>query len=228
MKGSNKMARKKTFAVIGLGRFGKAVLNELMALDNEVLAIDIDEASVNDVVGIASHALICDATEEEQMLNIGIKNIDHVVVAIGVNVQASILTALILKELNVKHITVKANNLNHERVLRKIGIDDIIHPEADMGKRIARRISSRIISETLELSKTYSLIEIKASSKVFKRSLAELDLRGRMGINIVAIKRGDEILVPHAKDLIQENDVLVVVGSNLSLDKFEKHLESTF
>ena len=218
------MARKKTFAVIGLGRFGNAVLTELIALNNEVLAIDVDEATVNDVVGIASHALICDATEEQQMINIGIKNIDHVVVAIGENVQASILTSLILKELEVKQITVKANNDNHERVLRKIGIDDIIHPEADMGKRIARRITSRIISETLELSKNYSLIEIKASGKILRRSLDELDLRRKLGVNIVAIKRGEKIIVPDAKDTIMEKDILIVVGSNQSLDKFEKQL----
>jgi trk system potassium uptake protein len=222
------MARKKTFAVIGLGRFGKAVLNELIALDNEVLAIDIDEAAVNEVAGIASHALICDATDEEPLLNIGIKNIDHVVVAIGENVQASILTSLILKELEVKEITVKANNSNHERVLRKIGIQDIIHPEADMGKRIARRITSRFISETLELSKKYSLVELRAAGKILNKTLMELDLRKRFGINVVAIKRGDEILVPDAEELIVEKDIIIVVGSNPAIEKFEKQLQTYF
>jgi trk system potassium uptake protein len=222
------MARKKTFAVIGLGRFGKAVLNELIALDNEVLAIDIDESAVNEVAGIASHALICDATDEEPLLNIGIKNIDHVVVAIGENVQASILTSLILKELEVKEITVKANNSNHERVLRKIGIQDIIHPEADMGKRIARRITSRFISETLELSKKYSLVELRAAGKILNKTLMDLDLRKRFGINVVAIKRGDEILVPDAEELITEKDIIIVVGSNPSIEKFEKQLQTYF
>src|SRR5690554_2637550 len=169
------MARRKTFAVIGLGQFGKSVLNELINLDYEVLAVDIKEERINEVASIASHAIICDTTDEEALINIGIKNIDHVVVAIGENVQASILTSLILKELNVKEITVKAQSDYHARVLNKIGITDIIHPEKDMGKKIARRISSRFISDQLELSQKHSLVEIKVSAKIIKRSLEELN-----------------------------------------------------
>ncbi|QVK17077.1 TrkA family potassium uptake protein [Mycoplasmatota bacterium] len=220
------MARKKTFAVIGLGRFGKSVLQELIGLDNEVLAIDINEERVNEVSNIASHAIICDTTDEEALINIGVKNIDHVVIAIGDNVQASILTSLILKELNVSEITVKAQNDYHERVLKKIGITDIIHPEQDMGKRIARRISSRIISETLELSKKYSLVELKATGKIVNKTLLELDLRNKIGINIVALKREDNIIIPDADEVINSNDTIIIVGSNQSIDKFEKYLLS--
>ncbi len=220
------MARKKTFAVIGLGRFGTSVLNELIELDNEVLAIDINDERVNEVSNIASHSIICDTTDEDALVNIGIKNIDHVVVAIGDNVQASILTSLILKELNVEEITVKAQNDYHERVLKKIGITDIIHPEQDMGKRIARRISSRFISDTLELSKKYSLVELKATDKIINKKLIELNLRNKLGINIVALKRNDDILIPEADDYIKENDIIIIVGSNFSIEKFEKYLIS--
>lgn len=223
------MARRKTFAVIGLGRFGKAVLEELITLDNEVLAIDIKEELVNEVSSIASHAIICDSTDEDALIDIGIRNIDHVIVAIGENVQASILTSLILKELNVKEITVKAQNDYHERVLKKIGISDFIHPEADMGKRLARRITSRFISETLELSKQYSLVELKVSgNKNLNKSLQELDLRKKYGINVVAIKRGDSIIVPNADEVISEMDIIIIVGSNHAIDKFEKYLNSNF
>jgi trk system potassium uptake protein len=218
------MARKKTFAIIGLGRFGRSVLNELIELDNEVLAIDINEDLVNEAASVASHALICDSTDEESLKNIGIKNIEHVVVAIGENVQASILTSLIIKELGVSEITVKAHNDYHERVLKKIGITDIIHPEQDMGKRIARRISSRFISETLELSTKYSLVELRASGRVLGRTLLDLDLRRRFGINVVALKRGDEIIVPDAEELIKTNDLIILVGENGSIEKFEKHM----
>jgi len=218
------MARKKTFAVIGIGRFGRSVLNELIALDNEVLAIDISEERINEVSNTASHAIICDTTDEEALINIGVKNIDHVVVAIGDNVQASILTSLILKELNVAQITVKSQSNYHERVLNKIGITDIIHPEQDMGKRIARRISSRFISETLELSKKYSLVELKATGKILNKTLLELNLRNRIGINIVALKRNDEIIIPDADEMIKDNDIIIIVGSNLSIDRFEKYL----
>ncbi|MDF2700430.1 MAG: ktrC [Haloplasmataceae bacterium] len=218
------MTRKKTFAVIGLGRFGRSVLDELIKLDNEVLAIDMDESLVNDVANIASHTIICDSTDEEALKNIGIKNIDHVVVAIGENLQASILTSLILKELNVNEITVKAHNEYHERVLRKIGITDIIHPEQDMGKRIARRIASRFISESIELSKEFSLVELRASGRIINKSLLELQLRNRYKINVVAIKRNDQIIIPDAEESIKVNDLLIIVGDNKSLEKFEKHL----
>ncbi len=218
------MARKKTFAVIGLGRFGKSVLNELIELDNEVLAIDIQEERVNEVSNIASHAIICDTTDEEALINIGVKNIDHVVIAIGDNVQASILTSLILKELNVAEITVKSQNDYHERVLKKIGITDIIHPEQDMGKRIARRISSRFISDSLELSKKYSLVELRANGKILNKTLLELNLRNKLGINVVAIKRNDEIIIPDADEKIIQNDIIIIVGNNQAIEKFEKHL----
>lgn len=218
------MARKKTFAVIGLGQFGKSVLSELINLDFEVLAIDILQERVNEVANIATHALICDTTDEEALINIGIKNIDHVVVAIGANVQASILTSLILKELNVKEITVKAQNDYHERVLNKIGITDIVHPEKDMGKKIARRVSSRFIYDQLELSQKHSLIEIKPSDKITNKSLKTLNLRNKLGINIVAIKRDDDIIIPNAEMVIEENDILIVVGTNQAIDRFEKFL----
>jgi len=218
------MARRKTFAVIGLGQFGKSVLNELINLDYEVLAVDIKEERINEVASIASHAIICDTTDEEALINIGIKNIDHVVVAIGENVQASILTSLILKELNVKEITVKAQSDYHARVLNKIGITDIIHPEKDMGKKIARRISSRFISDQLELSQKHSLVEIKVSAKIIKRSLEELNLRNKLGINVVAIKRADDIIIPNAERIIEENDIIIVVGRNQAIERFEKFL----
>jgi len=222
----NEMARKKTFAIIGLGRFGRSVLNELIKLDNEVLAIDIDEELVNEVSNIASHSIICDSTDEEALINIGVKNIDHVVVAIGENVQASILTSLILKELDVCEITVKAHNDYHERVLKKMGITDIVHPEQDMGKRIARRIASRFISETLELSKEYSLVELRAAGRIINKSLVELDLRKKMGINIVALKRNDTIIIPDADVTIRPNDLIILVGDNPSIERFEKHMLS--
>lgn len=218
------MPRKKTFAVIGLGRFGSSVLKELIKFNYEVLAIDINEERINAVSNIASHAIICDSTDEEALINIGIKNIDHVVVAIGENVQASILTSLIIKELDVSKITVKSLNSYHERVLKKIGITDIIHPEQDMGKKIARRISSSFISERLELSREYSLVELRATGKIISKTLLELNLRNKMGINIVALQRNNKIIIPDADEVIKVDDLLILVGGNIALEKFEKQL----
>src|SRR5690554_6632878 len=127
---------KREFAVIGLGRFGASVCQELSAEGMEVLAIDKMESKVNDFHHIASHAVIADSTDEKALKELGIRNIDHVIVAIGDDIQASTLTTLILKELGIKKVTVQAQSNHHEKVLLKIGADHVIHPERDMGKKI--------------------------------------------------------------------------------------------
>lgn len=127
---------KKEFAVIGLGRFGGSICKALSEEGVEVMAMDIDEDKVNEYAKIASHAVIGDSTDESVLKNLGLRNFDHVIVAIGENIQASILTTLILKELGVNTITVKAQNDYHEKVLSKIGADHIVHPERDMAKEL--------------------------------------------------------------------------------------------
>lgn len=125
---------KKEFAVIGLGRFGSSICRELVEQGMEVMAIDINEDRVNEFSMIASHVVLGDTTDETVLKDIGIRNFDHVIVAIGDDIQASILTTLILKELGVKTVTVKAQNEYHEKVLLKIGANHVIHPERDMEK----------------------------------------------------------------------------------------------
>ncbi|ERJ12911.1 potassium channel family protein [Haloplasma contractile] len=218
------MPRKNTFAVIGLGRFGKAVCQELVNLDVDVLAIDVNEEVIKSVSHLVSHAMICDTTDEEALKNIGIQNIDHVIVAIGDNIQNSILTTLLLNELGVKEITVKAQNEYHEKVLKKIGADHIIHPEKEMGRRVAKRISSSNISEYFELSDEYSIIEVKATGKVVGRSLSDLDLRSRYGVNIVALNRSEVLIVPDPNESIMSTDELIVVGENKAIEKFQKNM----
>lgn len=219
--------KKKSFAVIGLGRFGKSVCEELIKQGVDVLAIDISEDAIKEIQNVASHAMIVDASDEEVLINIGIKNIDHVVVAIGDNVQASILTTLLLKDLGVKEITVKAQSDYHAKVLEKIGADNIVHPEKDMGKRVARRITSRYsryIIEFLELSDNYSLVEIRAVGSIIGTTLIEYDARNKYGINIAAIKRDGNVFVPDGHDEIKDGDMLLIVGSNKNIRKFENSL----
>lgn len=217
--------KNKEFAVIGLGRFGASICRELYQLGMEVMAIDIDEDRVNEFSKIASHAVIADSTDEIAMKSLGIRNFDHVVVAIGDNIQASILTTLILKELGVINITVKAQNDYHEKVLRKIGADHIVHPERDMGKRIANNISSRSVLDYLELSDELRIVEIVASKKINGHTLQNLNIRAKFGLNIVAIKRHESVMVsPRATDEIREGDVLIVIGGDEEVDQFEAYL----
>ncbi|WP_160720283.1 potassium channel family protein [Bacillus sp. USDA818B3_A] len=214
---------KKSFAVIGLGRFGGSICRTLTEEGMEVLGIDVNEERVNEYSMIASHAVVGDTTDENVLKSLGIRNFDHVIVAIGDDIQASILTTLILKELGVACITAKAQNDYHEKVLRKIGADHVVHPERDMGRRIANNMASNSVLDYLELSAEHSIVEIAANQKLIGNTIMDLDIRKRYGLNIVAIKRGEEIIVsPQAKETFQSNDVLIVIGNDHDIDRFEK------
>ncbi|GGB59013.1 potassium transporter Trk [Virgibacillus dakarensis] len=216
---------KRDFAVIGLGRFGGSICRELSMEGMEVLAIDIDEDKVNEFKNIASHAVIADSTDEATLKDLGIKNIDHVIVAIGDNIQASILTTVVLTDFNIKKITVKAQNDYHEKILNKIGADQVVHPERDMGKRIAHNIISNNILDYLELSDDHSIVEVKVGAKMLGKSLIDLDIRANYGCNVVAIKQGKDINVsPSAEDKLKEDDILIVIGADKDISRFEKHL----
>src|SRR5699024_3570443 len=162
-------------------RFGGSICRELSMEGMEVLVIDKDEDKINEFKNIASHAVIADSTDEATLKELGIKNIDHVIVAIGDNIQASILTTVVLSELGIKTITVKAQNDSHEKILRKIGVSRVVHPERDMGKRIAHNIISNNILDYLELSDDHSIVEVKAGKKMLGKSLIDLDIRARFG-----------------------------------------------
>ena len=216
---------KKLYGVIGLGRFGGSVCVELAREGFEVLALDRDEDRVNEFKDIAAHAVIGDSMDEQTLIDLGFKNIDHVIVAIGDNVHASILTTLILEELGIKRITVKAQNDYHEKILNKIGADHVVHPERDMGKRIAHSIVSSNILDYIELSDEYSVVEVKVGNKMDQKTIQELDVRARFGCNIVAIKRGKDVNVsPMADEVLRHGDILIVIGSDKDISRFEKKL----
>ncbi|MFQ6389336.1 potassium channel family protein [Priestia aryabhattai] len=218
---------KKEFAVIGLGRFGGSICKTLSDQGMEVLAIDIDEERVNEYANVASHAVVGDSMDEAVLKSLGIRNFDHVIVAIGDNIQASILTTLILKELGVEKITVKAQNDYHAKVLSKIGANFIVHPERDMGRRIANNMISNSVLDYLELSEEHSIVELVASRRMAGNTLIELDIRAKYGINIVAIKRDRDIIVsPQASETIQEGDVLIVIGADADINRFENKFAS--
>ncbi|WP_144780857.1 potassium channel family protein [Macrococcoides caseolyticum] len=216
---------EKEFVVIGLGRFGGSIVKELSALDMDVMAIDSDEARVNEYADIATHAVIADTTDENVLKSLGIRNFDHVIVAIGDNIQASILTTLILKDLGVKKVTAKAQNDYHAKVLNKIGADTVVHPERDMGRRIAHNVASSSVLDYLELSDQHSIVEIRAGETLQGHTILELDIRANYGINIIAVKRGREIIVsPDPAVAIENGDILIIIGHDNDLNRFEKKI----
>ncbi|OIJ12113.1 potassium transporter Trk [Anaerobacillus arseniciselenatis] len=216
---------KKQFAVIGLGRFGGSICKSLSEQGMEVLAIDTDEEKVNNFSTIVTHAVVADGTDENALKSLGVRNFDHVIVAIGDNIQASILTTLILEEFGVSHITVKAQNDYHEKVLNKIGAHKVVHPERDMGIRIAHNIVSKNVLDYLELSKDYSIVELIAGEKICNKTLIDLNIRAKYGVNIMAVKRGDDINVsPHGTEKILQGDILIVIGAIVDINKLENAL----
>lgn len=216
---------KKQFAVIGLGRFGGSICKSLSDQGMEVLAIDLNEDKVNQFATIATHAVVADTTEENTLKSLGIRNFDHVIVAIGDNIQSSILTTLMLVEAGVKHITVKAQNDYHEKVLNKIGAHKVVHPERDMGIRIAHNIVSKNVLDYLELSDEYSIVELMAGQTVDQRSLIDLDIRAKYGCNIMAIKREEDINVsPDASEDLLKGDIIIVIGADEDINRMEEDL----
>jgi trk system potassium uptake protein TrkA len=216
---------KKQFGVIGLGRFGTAVAKDLEKLGYPVLAIDTDPKLVDSVKDYVSFADIVDAKNPEALAAAGIRNCDTVIVAVG-DIESSILISLILEEFGIKNIIAKAVSDVHEKVLRKIGVKEVVFPEADMGIRVVNRLTSTNILDYISISPDVDLLEYKASKKLLNKSLKELALRNRFGINIIAIKRDDDVIVsPSADELILEGDELFFIGKTQDILEFKKEFE---
>ncbi|MCG7410404.1 TrkA family potassium uptake protein [Paenibacillus sp. ACRRX] len=216
------MANKKQYAIIGMGRFGSSIARSLSNLGFEVLAIDSSEQRIQEIVNMVTHAVSADSTEEEALKALGVRNFDVVVVAIGQDIQASILTTLILKDLGVPMIVAKAQNELHGKVLSKIGADKVVFPERDMGTRVAHNLISPNILDYIELSDDHSIVEVRATGSMLGQNLIELDIRARFGCNVMAIKNNGHINIsPLADYRLREEDVLVIVGQNDNLKKLE-------
>lgn len=215
---------KKQFAVLGLGSFGGTLIEELSLLDVEIIAIDKDMEVVNKYADKATIVVQANGINERELESLGIRNVDQAIVSFGDEVENSILATLVLKEMGIKQVWVKASNLYHKKVLEKIGADRVILPEHDMARRIAHYIGSEKIIDYIELSSDYSLVEIKATKKLSNRSLLDLDARGRYGCTIIGIRRNNTMIIsPSAKEIIIENDILFVIGDNEGLTRFEEN-----
>ena len=219
--------KKQTFAVIGLGRFGGSVCKTLADAGQEVLAIDKYESRVNDYKDIATQAVVADAQDEDVLRSRGIRNVDHVIVAIGEDIQASILVTLMVKEQGVKYVTAKAQNEYHAKVLEKLGVDRVVHPERDMGVRIGRSLTSKNMVDYLDLDANFKLAEILITNPEFVgKSLAEMDFRDRYGLNVIALAHSrQEMVLPSAGDVLTENDSILVAGPTRAIDKFEELMQ---
>ncbi len=213
---------KKQFVVIGLGRFGSSIATTLYSLGNDVLVIDKNEDLIQDIASEVTHAVQADATDENALKALGIRNFDVAIISIGGDIQSSVMATLILRELGVKYIIAKGNGELHAKVLYKIGADRVVLPEKDMGVRVAHNIISSSILDYIELSSDYSIMEVKAFEDWVGKDLKSLDLRKKYGINVIAIKKGEKInLNPAADDIVCKDNVIVAIGSKEALTSLE-------
>jgi trk system potassium uptake protein TrkA len=193
---------RQNYAIIGLGRFGGSICRTLIESGQEVLAIDSNEDRVNEYMNIATHAVVGNAQDE-------------------------ILVTLMVKEMGVPNILAKAQNEYHARVLEKIGADRVVHPERDMGIRIAHNLVSKNILDFIELSDEFSLAEIRVTNnRFFNKTLLELNFRQKFGLTVVAIRRGNGKVVvsPAASEIVRENDNLLVIGNTDEVDLLDDKL----
>ena len=211
----------RQYAVIGLGRFGTSIARRLHEAGQEVLGIDVNEERVEDAELFVTHAVVADTTEEKALTSIGISNFDCAIVAIGNDMQSSILTVSLLKELGIKKVIAKALGKRHGQVLEKVGADWIIYPERDMGERVANQLLSPNMLNYIELSKEHSIEEIMIPSKMAEKSLRDLDIRAKYNVSVIAIVREGEIIIsPSPDQIIHKEDLLVMIGNREDIAKF--------
>ena len=212
------MGRNRQFAVIGLGRFGQSLVKTLLEQGCDVLCCDKNMDTLNEIAKYGAHCVQADATDENALEQFGINNFDVVVVAIGEDMEGSILATMMAKELGAKFVIAK-NDLQ-KSILQKVGADRVVLPERDMGARIAKTLLSTSVVDYINLSDKFAIVEIQPHDNWINKSILESNIRAKYGLNIVAIKRNGEIFVsPLPTEHIRENDILVVVGESDVIQK---------
>ena len=211
-------------AVIGISSFGYYLCKYLSAAGAGVMAIDIDESKVDSVKEIVEKAVIADATQRDVLANFELNEFDNVIVSVGESIDTSILITLYLKELKVKNIIVKAFTADHAKILDKIGATQIVFPERDTAKRVAYTMQSNNLLDYFPIGKDHGFVEVTVPTGWSGKSLVELDVRRKYGIQVVLIKEilpEDKVVIPTGDYILKDSDVLVVVGKNKDLERME-------
>ncbi|MDO5134568.1 MAG: TrkA family potassium uptake protein [Eubacteriales bacterium] len=209
----------KSFAVIGLGQFGMSLAQTLAESDCDVLAIDDKEENIQEIADKVTYAVRADVREPGVLKSLGVQNVDAVIVAVAENMEASITATMQAKDLGVPMVAAKAMNRLHGRILEKIGADRVIYPEKSMGLRVAKNLISGGFVDMVELSTEFSLAEIQIPEEWVGKTLAQLRIREKHHVNVIAVKRGDSVDVnPRPEEPLQDGCLLIVIGKNEDLN----------
>lgn len=212
---------KQKIGVIGLGKFGRSCAIRLAELGFEVLAIDENQGNVDSIKDLVALAVVADTTDAAELQAAGITGCDTVVLTIGAEIDHSVLTAAVLKEIGIRHLVARASSDLHGKLLMRIGADDVVFPEHDMAIRLANRLSLSSIYDFLESSPDYDILEVPIPRGAAGKTLRDLDYRARYELNVVGIRRGGDIIITlHSDDLLETGDRLIILGSVPNLHRF--------
>ncbi len=218
------MASKKTFAVIGLGQFGSAVVEELVDLGMDVIAIDIDEENVKKLSGILETCFVADSTDEKALKELGVQNVDAAIVAFGSNTEATVLTTVILRELGVKQLIVRVDDDYYMSIVKRLGATEVITPQKAAGRALANRLGSDDYKDFYKLDTRYSVVSIVVNPGFVPQTLEKLNSRGAFGVNVVLILRNGKSFVPGGNDSILPDDTIYVVGTTKDIRNFRSNI----
>lgn len=213
----------KTYVVAGLGKFGRSIAQRLRELGNEVLVIDKNPDRVQQIANHVTQAVVGDAQDGDVLRALGVRNYDCAIVAIGSDLSASVLATLNFKELGVPMVVCKAQDESHGKVLEKIGADRVVVPEREYANKLAQGLSSANVLEYIELSKDYGISEFEAPLSWVGKTLRQLNVRAKAGVNIIAVRREEGIQVsPGADYAIQLKDIIVALGDYKALSAVQR------
>lgn len=214
---------KKSFIVVGLGLFGKAVATTIESLHGEVLAVDIREEEVRGVADTVTKCAVCDGTSLAALRSLGVENMTDGVIAVG-DLQSAILSLMNLKELGVERITVKIKSAAYAPIFERLGADRTVIPEESSGRMLAHSLVSRNVSDYYQISRKYSIVRMKVRDAFAEKSLLEMDSRNKYDVNVIGVFRGEDFFIPKANDLIKGGDELYVIGKNDKIERFDFYL----
>lgn len=214
------MKTKKTYAVFGLGRYGTAVAKELVENGMEVIAVDTEQRKVNDAAAYLPVCKCADVGDAEVISRLGIGNVDTVIVCMASNLEASVMAVMLCKEAGVKTVIAKCANEMHRKILQSVGADQVVFPEKESGIRLAKNLLSSGFVDIITLSDEVSLVEIDVKSEWVGKNLIELNLRKKYGLNIVAVKKDDEVSVSiNPEQRLDAEATLIVIANTVNLRK---------
>lgn len=213
----------KSYVVVGLGRFGYETARQLYLLGCEVLVIDLKSELIQQIANEVTHAVVGDSRDKGVLKALGVGNFDCAIIAIGDDLATSVLVTMNMKELGVPYLVCKAHDDTHRSVLKKLGADRVVIPEQENASRLARSLSSANLLDYIELSEDYGIVEIPAPKSWIGKNLRELNIRAKMGLNILAVRRNGAIDVSPAADfLFEAGDIVVILGDTRALEAVQK------